>query len=109
MPTDSSTGDNTMKKPTTPHAFPLWTSVPLKRRDFLGRSGALLGTAALAGPLAACGGSDGDPIWSVGGAADQIANSLSGVSQSSVAVGDFSVLNYGAQARQVVAATSPYP
>jgi len=98
-----------MKKPTATQDFPRWTSAPLKRRDFLGRSGALLGTTALAGPLAACGGGGGDPIWGVGGAADQIISSLSGVSQSSFAARDFSVLNYGAQACQVVAATSPYP
>lgn len=98
-----------MKNPENAHHLPQWSTASLKRRDFLGRSGALLGTAALAGPLAACGGSDGDPVWGVGGAADQISSSLAGVSQSSFAARDFSVLNYGAQPCQVVAATSPYP
>ena len=85
-------------------------SLPITRRSWLLGTGAVFGSGVL-GSLAACGGGDGTspaPTVSPWTAADQIAESLSGVSQLSFPNRDFDVTAYGAQPCTTVAFTTPY-
>ncbi len=94
----------------------------MSRRNFIGFSGALMGSALLGG----CGGGDDapaattgattpttpatpvDPIWGANGAATNIIASLNGITQSAFRAVDYAVEAYGAQPCPVIAQTSPY-